>query len=341
MAPSSIDEIIKLSQNENPLGSAPSAKKIIEEYSHIINRYPEPHSDTLRARLAEWHDLDIEEVFVSAGLTEAIDIIIKNLIPPGYHMITADVTFVAYKLIAQVFGIDTKYIPLKDFTFDVNAIIEAADEKTSVILIANPNNPTGTVIHHDELELLLKSVSKETIVVIDEAYYEYVDDPDYPRSFDLRKQYPNLLILRTFSKMYGLAGMRVGYAVASPEISEKLNRFQAPFTVSQLASKAASASLDDTEYVQTCFRFNQESRQMLVERLSNFGAHVVPSQSNFFYLAFSSEEVCDRIYNMLTDNNILTRQATLFGDRSALRISIGTSEQIARMVSCFESTEVH
>ncbi len=248
-----IAEKIKLSQNENPHGPSPMAFKAVLDQCNTVNRYPEVHSETFKSELANYHNLSDDNIFVCAGLVEALDIMIRNFILKGENLIIPKLTFVAYRLLAEVFNVETQFSLMKDYRIDVDSIMEKYNDQTKVIIIANPNNPTGNIITQVELIKLMDNVSPSTYVAIDEAYWEYVSDDDYPNTLKLQEKYPNLIVMRTFSKIYGLAGLRVGYVIASKEIIKKFDYYQPPFTVNRMATIAASAALKDVGFVKNSF----------------------------------------------------------------------------------------
>lgn len=337
MKKAQLQEFIKLSQNENPLGPSPNVLAAIREASNDAHRYPEPHSRSLSAKLADSLSVDPGNVFVSAGLVESLDIVIRNFVGDGGNMIIGEITFVAYRLISEVYGVATRFSTLKDYRMDIDNILSCYDENTKLIIIANPNNPTGTTISEYELIRLMDQVSSETYVVIDEAYREYVTQQDYPASLKLQIRYPNLIVMRTFSKIYGLAGLRVGYSIASKEIVERLVHYQAPFTVNCLASVAATAALDDQVYIDKCSELNNESRILLTKELTNLGLRVTPSQGNFLFLTFPSVEERDRIYDLLGRLRIQVRKTDMFGADHSFRLTIGESADNARIISEMKS----
>lgn len=327
--------VIKLSQNENPHGASPLALKAVREHKYSINRYPEPHSKSLKAELASHLEISPDNIFVSAGSIEALDILIRNFFGKGGNLIIPKLTFVAFKIIAEVFGIETKFSKMKDFSIDIESIIENYDEKTKGIIIASPNNPTGTILTEKELIRLLDYVSPQTYVVVDEAYCEYVSDKNYPDTLSLQKQYPNLIILRTFSKIYGLAGLRVGYAIATKEIIAQIEHYQPPFTVNRLASIAASAAIKDTQFVKNSFDQNLKLRSVIDKELRNLGYQIVPSQGNFIFIHFESEERRDFIFEMLKSQNVIVRKMDYFGDYKAFRLTIPKTENCQYVIDCF------
>lgn len=341
MDQNNLEEIIKLSQNENPSGPSPFALQAVNDNLENMNRYPEPHSATLKEEFADHLNMLPENIFVCAGLVESLDIMIRNFIQEGENLIIPEVTFVAYKLLAKVFNVDTRFSTMKDYGIDIDSVIENYDEKTRLIIIANPNNPTGTMVGESDLIKLLETVSKDTFVVADEAYCEYVNRRDFPNSIDLLQRYPNLIVLRTFSKIYGLAGMRVGYAVAKEEIIENLELYQSPFTVGYLATVAASAAIKDVKFVEESFQMNLTARKLLESALSELSFKIVPSQSNFIYIHFETKEERDRVYNQLTIENVLVRTTDPFGDEKAFRITIPKPEDCQKVIDCLSQIQAY
>ncbi len=334
MDQNTVEEIIKLSQNENPFGPSPMALKAIMKRDNTMNRYPEPHSKTLIAKFAKHLGLAPDNIFVSAGSIEALDILIRNFIAEDENLIIPKITFVAYKLLAKVFGVETRFSRMKNYRIDIDSIIENYNEKTRLIILANPNNPTGTIVTEGEMVKLLETVSPNTLVVADEAYCDYVDDAEYPDTMKLQKKYPNLIVLRTFSKIYGLAGLRVGFAIASKEIIEKFNYYQAPFTVNYLATVAASAAIKDVQFVKDSFDVNLKCKNLLIDELTELGYKVVPSQSNFIYIYFNTQHERDSAFDHLGNKNVLIRKTDPFGDDKAFRITIPKPENCQKVIDC-------
>lgn len=331
-----IDEIIKLSQNENPLGACPKALKAVEEQcKSTMFRYPEPHSLSLKNAIGEKLGLSGDNIFVSSGLVEALDIAVRNFVGDG-NLIIGRTTFVAYRLMAEVFGVDIHFAELVDFRMDVDEILKVYDDKTKMIIIANPNNPTGTMISHDDVIRLLNNVSKDTMVVLDEAYMEYVFDNNYPDTMSLQNEYPNLVVMRTFSKIYGLAGLRVGYVIANKETINRFEKYQAPFTVNNLAAVAVKAALKEDDFVKQSSEMNKEQREILYNGLVNLGFEAIPSQSNFIYINFPSIEERDAVYNHLESCKVFARKTDQFGGPTAFRITIGNPSDNKKVLACFK-----
>jgi histidinol-phosphate aminotransferase len=329
-----IQHIIKLSQNENPFGPSPEAMKAVVEDIKNMSCYPEPHARSLKVKIAQQFDRDIENVFVSAGLVESLDILIRNFIGEDENLVIPELSFVAYKLLADVFKKEVRLSKMTDYHVNVDDLLSLCDDKTKVIIIANPNNPTGTVISEAELLQILNAVSSSTLVVMDEAYIEYSNSIDYPDSLKLQEQYPNLLIMRTFSKIYGLAGLRVGYTIATKELIEQFEFYQAPFTVNQMASTAAFHALTDNDFVKMSAASNQKCRKKLYDKFVELGYNVVPSESNFLFVHFASSLKRDEIYNELEKRNVLIRKMEAFGEEKAFRITIGTPEMNNTVMQC-------
>ncbi len=333
------DNIIKLSQNENPLGPSPLAMKAVQEYSNTMHLYPEPHSHTLQEKLSDRLNVETDCVFVSAGLVESLDILIRNFVGPDQNMILSEITFAAYRLMADVFEVNVRTSKMNEYCVDVEDILRLCDHGTRLIIIANPNNPTGTTISQLELVRLMENVPSDTLVIMDEAYLEYVNQVDFPDSLGLWERYENLVVMRTFSMIYGLAGMRVGYTIAHRSIIDQLSYYQAPFTVNRMGMVAAMAAIEDTEFVEESVRLNRKGRQFLYKELSNCGCSIVPSQSNFLYLTFPTVEERNHMHDMAAKRSIIVRKTDLFGDDRSFRLTIGTPEHNEKILECFQTEQ--
>ena len=321
-----------MSRNENPMGPSPLALKAVMDRGHTMNLYPEPHAQTIKNKLSLHLNLPANRIFVSAGSVEALDILIRNFIQKNEHLIIPKVTFIAYKLLANVFKVTVRYAAMNGFGINVDDIMIQCDHKTKMIILANPNNPTGMMISHTELLKILDYVEDETLVVVDEAYCEYVTDTSYPDTLKLLGQYENLIVLRTFSKIYGLAGLRVGYAMASEQMVKQMEYFQAPFTVNRLASIASQAALDDTQFVQESIEMNAHSRRELSDNLRKLGFHVADSQSNFLFVHFDRSTDRDRVVNTLKNAQLHVALTDYYGDEKAFRLTIPKQNHCNRII---------
>lgn len=324
--------IIKLAANENVLGASPLALEAIKNNYHNVHCYPEYIPVTLKNRLAQKHGVPPGNIVLSAGSVGMIDMIIKIFVRFDEDVLTFEKSFVAYGLAAKANKKTCNFAKLTNFTCDVNNLFPLIGEKTKAIFIANPNNPTGTIISHDELFHLLDKISSNILVIIDEAYLEYVTDDTYPDSLKLQKEFSNLVILRTFSKIYGLAGLRIGYAIANENIVLEVEKYSPPFSITSLAAKAAYAALDDLEFVEKCVQLNAQERDFLFNELKKLGYNVIPSQGNFIYLYFDRYEEKERTFKQLEDNGILICNLDIFKQENSLRISIGDSKTNMKII---------
>lgn len=328
---------INLSQNENPLGPSPKSVQAILNNYVLMSQYPDAHSFSVKNELAQKLNTNIDNIFVSAGLIEALDILIRNFVAKDENIIVGQYSFAAYRQLAHVFNIETRFSEMKEYRMDIESILNQYDKKSRIIIIDNPNNPTGSIITQKELIFLLNSISKDTFVIIDEAYYEFVLNKEYPNSLKIQMDYPNLIVMRSFSKIYGLAGLRVGYTIASKEIIAKMEHFQAPFTVNHLASIACIAALSDDEFVKKSRLYNNEGRFFLHNAFTSLGYKIVQSESNFLFIYFNTKEERDSIFNSFEKQNIMVRKTDYFGAENAFRITVGTPELNAEIIECINN----
>lgn len=316
----------KLSQNENPYGASPLVVSAMSSFNQYVHRYPEPHGAELKKIFGNFHHLTADSVLVTAGLVEAIDILVRNFLHGSQNMVVSEFSFVAYRLVANIHHKNIRFGKANGFSLSVAGLLNACDDNTRFLFIDNPNNPTGSYLSHAELELILDSVPKNTMVVLDESYCEYATESDYPDSMLLIKKYPNMIVLRSFSKIHGLAGLRIGYVLARPEFITELDYYQPPFTVNQMAAQAAPVAIHDTDYIVKCKALNHQEREKMVRGLKDAGFQVLPSQSNFLFVYFNSKEERDAYYDILIQHEILTGKMDAFGADFAFRVSIGLPE---------------
>ena len=333
-------EIIKLSQNENAYGTPPLALKAIKDHCKSVFRYPDVHQVDLRQKIADKFDVTPDSVVISAGSVALMDMSIKAFVNSDENVVTAAVTFPGYKIMAEINRRTCKFASLVNHTIDLDNMLSQCDDKTKVVFIANPNNPTSTMFFHNDLERFLQSVNAGVYVVSDEAYAEYVTDEDYPDTLELLKIHRNLIIFRTFSKIYGLAGLRIGYAIAHPEVIKSLMRCKTPFSISSLANAAASAAMDDTEYVEKCAAVNAVERTWFCDELKNLGFNAIPPKANFIYIEFSKPGDNEKICDMLKNDGILARPLGPFGAENGLRISVGRPDENRRVIARLKRMEL-
>ena len=272
-----LKNIIKLASNENPLGPAIDYQTCTAN----IDQYPDYSIHPLTQALASKHNVATNQIILGNGSDELLQIAALACIEQGDEILSSECTFSEYEFVAQITGASFITAPMSNDTYNVNAIIERISDRTKIILIANPNNPTGTYINQTDVERLLKSTSKKTLVVLDEAYAEYVTANDYPNSLELIKQYRNLMITRTFSKIYGLAALRVGYGIAQQPIIQNLHKVRQPFNVNGLALECAYQALQTDAFVAQSLNVNEEGKQYLLNELANIDCQIQDSQSNF------------------------------------------------------------
>ena len=327
-------ESYRLMSNENPLGPSPKALSAIHSFSEKINYYPGWVPKTLKKKLATLNAVSPENISVSSGSYELINLITRFLINKNEEVLTFDNTFMAYCLSAKrnrrkcvISKMDSPHCNLKNLK-------SLQNEKTKAIFFANPNNPTGTIINHDSLRELLSTIPKTVFVVSDEAYIEYVTDGSYPDTIQLQKDFPNLIILRTFSKIYGLAGLRLGYGIASKEIVEKLDQVRILRSINALAEKAGEAAIDDIEYVEISAKHNATEREKMYREIASLGYNIIPSQANFLYLPFENNDRKNFIYKQLGDQGLMVCDLADFGHNKSLRITIGTIEANQKVIDC-------
>jgi len=327
-------EIIRLMSNENPYGPSQKALEAINKHSKNIHSYPGWVPQALKEKLAEKYQVSPSNIAVSAGSYELINLITRFLVESDEEILTFDNTFMAYSYSANRNGRKCVIANMSGFECDVNDLIPLCGNKTKVIFIANPNNPTGTIVTEDSLKMLLKSISPNILVVLDEAYFEYVMDESYPDSVQLQKEFPNLIVLRTFSKIYGLAGLRMGYGIANEQFIEKLEKFRLLRSINSLGEKAAEAALDDIDYLTHSAKQNDQERDFLEKELTHLGFTTIPSHANFLYLPFDNNDQKNDVYKKLGNHGLRVCDLAIFGHEKALRISIGKKEANQRIIDC-------
>lgn len=323
-----IADATKLASNENPLGPSPLAIEAIGRALAGVHRYPDARSYCLRERLAARHRVSMPEVLTGNGSNELIELVVRTFCTADHHVVFAEPSFVVYRMICLVHGVPFSAVPLRDDTHDLDAMAAAVTSKTRVMFIVNPNNPTGTYVARAALERLLRTLPPAVIVVVDEAYIDYADAGDFPDALELRALRERLIALRTFSKIHGLAALRVGYAVGPAELLDYMDRVRAPFNVGTLGQVAALAALADQAHVERSQRSNREQRSRLAVELSRLGLRVVPSQANFLYVDFGRPVA--PVYEQLLRLGVIVRP---FGHLPrCARITVGTARDNDRLL---------
>lgn len=325
-----IREIVKLASNENPLGPSARVIEACRQAAGSITRYPDSNGFELKKALAERHGVDMAQIALGNGSNDLLDLVGRVFLNPGASAVYSEHAFVVYPLAVQAAGATALVVPATDYGHDLPAMAAAVRDDTRVVFIANPNNPTGTWNSRAELVSLLDAVPDNVVVVLDEAYAEYVDKADYPDGIELLAHYPNLVVTRTFSKAWGLAGLRVGYSISDPAIADLLNRIRAPFNVNSLALAAARAVLDDADYLEHSLAVNRDGMAQLEAGLGGLGLEWIPSVGNFITVRMPGDS--GDIYQRLLREGVIVRPIGVYGLADHLRISIGLQAENARFL---------
>jgi histidinol-phosphate aminotransferase len=325
------DHLYRLNNNENPLGPPPGAQEILRRFKPPRAAiYPSGDSYYLRQKLAAKHDLDPEQFLIGNGANEAITFVIKAFCQEGDNIITADKTFAVYEWVAQFSGFEARLVPLKDFVFDDQGMLDQIDERTKLLFVCNPNNPTGTYWNETILRSLLDRVGGRQIVVVDEAYFEFVDNEDYPDGIKLLREYPNLVVFRTFSKMYGLAGLRVGYLAGSMKVVDVIRRTCVVYSVNTLGQAAALAALEDDGHIKRTRELVKVERACLKEEFHRLGLQTQIGEGCYVMVKLPMSDTLT--YRRLMTHGVMIRSMTGFRFPNWIRVSIGTHEAMEAFV---------
>jgi histidinol-phosphate aminotransferase len=321
-----LDSIYKLASNENPLGASPNALKAIEAELNQVHRYPDATAFGMLQAFSKHVRLPATEIAFGNGSNELIDLLIRIYCEPGDAIATSAAAFIAYKICAQAARVRTVETPLRaDGTFDLSALRDAVenDSRIRLIFIANPNNPTGTYTGRKELEALLAfCATREVLVVLDEAYVEFVRAKDYVSGLELRAKFPGLVVLRTMSKVYGLAGLRVGFAIAQTEVVDLIQRVRNPFNVNSLGQVATVAALADQSHVKKVCELTWQGLDFLAREIETLGLKFYPSQANFLLVDCGQDS--EKLFSALLRKGVIVRPVKNYGFPTHLRISVGT-----------------
>lgn len=332
-----ITNSIKLASNENPLGPSPRAMEAIRAHVQDVHFYPDGAAYRLKEACADYVGAKFEEVAIGNGSNELLTLIARTFCMPGDHAVISDYSFIAYRIIMQAEGMTWTSTPMKgDFQIDVDAMLDAIEPgRTRLLFIANPNNPTGTYIPREDLERILTTTPEDVVVVIDEAYHEYVQASDYVSAVELRHLRENLIITRTFSKAFGLGGMRVGFAVAPAHLIDYINRVREPFNCNLLGQVAATAALQDMAFISESVKVNEEGRAVVERGLASLGEGVrhTPSQTNF--LLIHTGRPAGPLYDSMLRKGVIVRPMAGYGLAESLRVTLGTAAQCERFLAAF------
>jgi len=315
---------IKLASNENPLGPSPLAVEAVKACVERASFYPDGGGYYLREKLADRHELSMEQIILGAGSTELIELVAKVCLEPGDEVVMSERSFYIYDTATQAMGGVLVKAPMRHLTCDLDALAAAVTVSTKLIYLANPNNPTGTLFRADAFESFLNQLPAHVLVVLDEAYYDYVSDPGYSRSIEQVRAGRNLLVLRTFSKVHGLAGLRIGYGIGDERLLEALNRVRSPFNASSVAQAAALAAIEDQEHVARSVELNEREMKFLCRELKSMGVAYTPSAANFVLIDTGRDGNDD--FSALLHEGVIVRPMKLYNLPTSLRVTVGRHE---------------
>ncbi|MCX6819365.1 MAG: histidinol-phosphate transaminase [Candidatus Aenigmarchaeota archaeon] len=349
-----LKKIIKLDANENPLGASPKAIAAMRKRLSTVNRYPDNQGFYLKAKLAEYLSIEPANIVLGNGSDELIDVVIKTFVEEAENIATADITFLEYKIISEINNHQTITAPLKNFKYDLEAIKKKIDKKIKLVFIANPNNPTGTYVTISELENFMRDLPADVVLVLDEAYDTFIDVDDFPKGQNYIMD-KNVIVLKTFSKAYGLAGLRIGYSLAKPEFTSYMERVRQPFNVNALAQAAATAALDDKDFLLKTRATVQEGKKYLYDSLKELGLSYVPSVANFILVnasrnckanenykkdelnAISLSNLEKELYGKpvskkMLEYGVVVRDMEQYGLKNFIRVTVGRKEENERFI---------
>jgi histidinol-phosphate aminotransferase len=333
--------MIKLGSNENPFGPSPLAIRAMEHAASFVHLYPDAEMMALRERLAVRHGVSPTQLVVTAGSTNLLDILARTLLAPGLNAVTSERSYILYPIVTRSAGAELRQVPMREDAFDLDAICDAIDSETRLVFIANPNNPTGSMVPAREMDRFLDHLPDNVVVALDEAYFEYADwlarerGVEYSHSLDYVRQERSVVVLRSFSKVYGLAGVRVGYGMGPAELINYLNRLKTPFIVSGVGEAGALAALDDREHYERTMRNNSDQLAALARQLRELGYAPVESWGNFLY--FDAGEDASALDRRLQMNGIIVRPLNgSWGARTAIRVTVGSPEENGKFIEALK-----
>ncbi|KIL48928.1 histidinol-phosphate aminotransferase [Jeotgalibacillus alimentarius] len=334
-----LKEIIKLASNENPFGCSDQVKNHIKDNAMNYAIYPDGGGTILRNALAAFYHLSGNHFILGNGSDEIIQIISRAMLDSSKNTVMAAPTFPQYKHNAVIEGAEVIEVPLVEGHHNLQAMASAVNGQTAVVWVCSPNNPTGVSIAEKDLVQFLDQIPKDVLIVLDEAYYEYVTAEDYYNALELINSYSNLIVTRTFSKAYGLAGFRVGYGIANPALIQSLEPVREPFNTNALAQQAAAAAIGDQTFIESCRQQNREGIQKFEQFCHEHGLTYYPSQGNFILVHFNQD--ADDLFEALLRKGIIVRSGQALGFPNSLRITIGSSDQVDKTLKAIRETISH
>jgi histidinol-phosphate aminotransferase len=338
-----LTSLIKLDSNENPFGPSPSALKAMQAVQAGCSEYPDDDAYTLRHKLAEHHGVQVEQILVTGGLTEFLGMLARAFLAPDLNAVTSQRSFIVYRIATEAAVAHLIEVPMRENGFDLDGIANAVNRNSRIIFLANPNNPTGSLVTADDVDHLL-SLVPESVLVLDEAYFEFAEHfattrgVRYSASIDYVREGRNVVVLRTFSKVHGLAGVRVGYGIASAELIARISRQRSMYCVSTLAQAGALAALEDSAHIRKTVENNTDQSQRLFQAISEIGYAVIPTWGNFLYCELGQD--AQSFAERLKLEGILVRALHPWGAPEAIRISIGTPEQNEALLRALKKLKI-
>jgi len=328
-----ITSSIKLASNENPFGASPKVTFAAQQALLKTHIYPDGAYYDIKHAISKHLGINANQLTMGNGSENVLELIIKSYLNQNDAAIISEYAFLTIPILLRSYGVDIKVAKAKSWGHDVKTMLNLINDKTRVLFLVNPNNPTGTYTNKADFEYLLSSTPPHVLIVVDEAYAEYISDPDYPDALHYLNKYPNLIITRTFSKVYGLAALRIGYGISSAEIADVLNRARLPFNVNAIAAKAACAAIEDQEFVNKCVKANHEGMKKLETALKKHDLEYIPSLCNFITINVGTGSA---IYEKLLREGVIVRPLVAYNMLAHIRVTIGTAEEIDRFLIALE-----
>ncbi len=334
-----IRNAVKLASNENPLGPSPLALEAMSRAARDVWLYPDGNGFALKRQLSERLDIDMDGITLGNGSSDVLEFVVRAFVVPGDEIVFSQHSFAVYPILTQAAGAKAVVVPARAWGNDLDALRQAVTERTRIIFIANPNNPTGTWLGAEALEAFVAGLPDHVLVVVDEAYFEYAAHPglgatDYPDTVRWVKRYPNLVVTRTFSKCYGLAGLRVGYSISHPQVADLMNRVRPPFNVNSLALVAATAALEDERHLSRTLETNAAGMRLLTERFTALGLEWIPSVGNFISVDIKCPAL--PVYEALLREGVIVRPVANYGMPNHLRVTVGRESENRRFLDSLE-----
>ena len=335
-----LHHVIKMASNENPLGPSRRAVRAMRRALREAHRYPDGSCYYLKKRLAEEFAVGENQLIIGNGSNEIIELLARGFLSPGDQVISSACTFLVYPLLTRSCGAEYVEVPMKDFRYDLKGILDRITDRTRMIFVANPNNPTGTYVTQEEVEDFINKVPKEIVVCFDEAYFDFVEAKDFPYLlFPVKTEKPNLIVLRTFSKSFGLAGLRVGYGMASPGLIQYLHKVRQPFNVNSIAQAGALAALDDRLFLWRTKYLVSRGRKSLYRRLKRYGFNFVPSQANFVLVDTGYD--ADEVFEFFLREGVIIRSMKAYGLPTSVRVSVGRRSENSKFIRTLRKAKAH